>query len=77
MDEITLTHAGLACKVKNVIFLPFLAAQKFIANTNIQIHAMGSICIVKTCFLNAPNNVLYHTYSVIGGIGPNNVTPIL
>ena len=42
MDEITLIQAGLARDVKNFIFLPFLAASKFIAYPNIQIHAKKS-----------------------------------
>ena len=40
-------------------FLAFLAAQKFIAHTNIHIHVTGSIFSVNWFFLNAPNNVLY------------------
>ena len=40
-------------------FLPFLAAQKFIAYTNIQIHVTRLIFIVNWFFLKARNNVLY------------------
>ena len=41
MDEIMLTHSGLAWKVKNLIFA--ILQQKLIALTNIQIHATGLI----------------------------------
>ena len=61
MDEITLIHTGLASKIGKFNFLPFLAAQKFIVHINIQIHATCSILIVRQCFFNPPNNVLYKT----------------
>ena len=49
----------LSLKRQSLNFLLFLAAQKFIAHTNIQIHVTGSIFIMTRFFLNAPNNVLY------------------
>ena len=48
----------LGLKSPKLNFLPFLAAQKFIAHTNIQIHARDAIFIINGFFLNACNNVL-------------------
>ena len=48
---------GLKSQKRN--FLLFLAAPKFIAHTNIQIHVTGLIFIIHWFFLNAPNDVLY------------------
>ena len=45
MDEITLTQAGIRSEKSKTHFLPFLAAQKFIAHADIQIHVTGSILI--------------------------------
>ena len=42
-------------------FLSFLAAEKFIPHTNIQIHVKGSIFILIWFFLNARNNVSIRT----------------
>ena len=51
----------LGLKSAKFHFLPFLAAQKFIAHTNIQIHVTNSIFIVNffCLFFNARNNVLH------------------
>ena len=40
-------------------FLPFLAARKFIAHNNIQIHVTSWFFIVNWFFVNASNNSLY------------------
>ena len=58
MDEIT-NSGRLGLKSPKFHFLPFLAAQKFIAHRNIQIHVTGLIFILNLYFLNARNNVLY------------------
>ena len=54
MDEITLTHTGLAFN-----FLTFLAAQKFMAHKHSNTCQGLNFHHKDLLFLNAPNNVLY------------------
>ena len=58
MDEITLTEAGWAWKVKNFTFLPFLAAQNSShTQTCKYCHGLNFHC--NLIFFNARINVLY------------------
>ena len=62
MYELTQFYTGLACQFNKIMYSPCCKLQNSLYTETLKyMPCTGSIFIIKTIFLNAPNNVVYKT----------------